>query len=142
MMCVVQNFFVERMISVAAYLLKGLLHGVAVTTSIGLADSLELYINPQVHEEHNCYVVRVPWKDYTVFDAFWSGVKVSWSLIIPTLIVLPTDLSIITSLCLLNMAAPLIALPFQRHNTYFAHELLYAINPVFLLWAVLNVVAK
>lgn len=57
--------------------------------SIGLSDAIEFAVNKPVHKYHNCPdIMRMCFKDYGYFDAFLSGLKVSWFLILFEIIIL------------------------------------------------------
>jgi hypothetical protein len=65
-------------------MLYNLVKVLSLITSIGLSDMVEYFLNPIIHRVHNCLdIMNMFWKDY---NAFLSGIKCSWFLMIPLII--------------------------------------------------------
>lgn len=117
--------------SVLFELLSRLLKGIALTASIGLSDAIELKTNPTVHREHNCPdIMQKSWNDYTYADAFMSGWLCAWWLVIPALMIVPTNITLVMWLCVFNVLVPFIVWPYQHKISDLGHLVLYLVNPV------------
>lgn len=116
-----------------------LLPSLAVITSIGLSDAIEYHISPRVHKEHNCPdIMRMQWKDYNSFHAFWSGVKCSYFLILP-LSVFKHNMYTILTLCITNLTIPVTSYLLGKdiNDPYYSHKMLYLVNPVLLFISII-----
>jgi hypothetical protein len=96
---------------------------------IGISNAIELWLNPEVHKEHNCpNIMHKKWEDYTYFDAWFSGVACCWPLIIPLVFRVKNTFFDINMLYILSVIATLLpAIVFLKgeENIYASHELLY-----------------
>ena len=111
----------------------------SVIASIGLSDAIEYYISPLVHKMHNCpQIMRMNYQNYNGYYAFISGVKCSWFLILP-LCLFKHSIAIIAILDVINILIPIACHLFgiDKHDIYYAHKMLYLINPILLIASVI-----
>ena len=98
--------------------------------SIGISDGIEFFTNPLVHKIHNSVdIVGVPWSEYNVFHAIWSGIKCAWFLLI-FFIFLPFNAAIYNFAIVINVLVPIAmwVFGFQKKDTFLSHKILYLFN--------------
>jgi len=104
--------------------------------SIGLSDAIELYLNPMVHKIHNAPdIIGKNWVDYTIGDAFFSGIIASWPVIIPMIIcyVFTIYPIMLLSLSFINLSIPIICYltNWQTEDLFLAHKILYILGFIY-----------
>ena len=117
--------------------------------SIGISDGIELFFNKQVHKEHNCPdIMHMDFDNYGHTDAFISGIKVSWYLIITEIVILllvqfvfnkKYDVQNLYVLSVINILIPIIINPSTCSDIYMSHKVLYLVNFVIILLIILQI---
>jgi hypothetical protein len=122
------------------YIITHIIPSLLVLISIGLSDMIEFYINPIVHYNHNCPdIMRMRWENYNSLYAFVSGIKCSWFLILP-ICLFTHNIYIMIALAIINILIPVWSYVTgnDKHDMYYAHKLLYIVNPIFIICSIIS----